>query len=104
VPVPHSRPSPFTRDDPRYWESWRPADHNPAGLFREGPQEAVPPTSRLSKSPETSPYDAPPPAVAMAQWKILRKRRLTLLERREAFVQLFVRGADGRPFVRRGAA
>jgi hypothetical protein len=38
--------SPFTRDDPRYWELGRPADHTPAGLFVDGPDEAIPPTNK----------------------------------------------------------
>lgn len=32
--------SPFTRDDPRYWDA-RPADHGLNGLYAEGPQPGV---------------------------------------------------------------
>ena len=42
--------SPFTRDDPRYWTRGRPADHTPAGLFADGPEEAIPPTNKQAHS------------------------------------------------------
>ena len=77
----------FTRDDPRYFTD-RPADHNPAGLFREGPQMAEPITSKLdrlmrARSPET----AEGPLGARQRMARERLRKLSLLERQKAFVQ-----------------
>jgi hypothetical protein len=90
VPNPHTSLSLFTRDDARYWKA-RPADHNEAGLFVHGPQEAIPPTSRLAQSnlyewtPET-------PTVAHSRMIIDRARRRMLLERRRSFLES-IRGA-----------
>jgi hypothetical protein len=38
--------APYNRDDPRYWETGKPADHNVAGFFADGPQPATPPMNK----------------------------------------------------------
>jgi hypothetical protein len=76
--------SPFTRDDSRYWRS-QPADHNEAGFFVHGPQEATPPTARLAQTP-LCPWTPETPTVAHARMKAEKARRRMLIKRRLEFL------------------
>lgn len=74
----------FTRDDARYWTS-RPADHTPAGLFAEGPQEALPLTARLVESNYCR-EPAPIPHEARRSMRLMRMARLSPMGRLSAAV------------------
>jgi hypothetical protein len=75
----------FTRDDARYWRS-QPADHNEAGFFVVGPQEAAPVTARLAQTP-LCPWTPETPTVAHARMSADRARRKMLIGRQLAFVR-----------------
>jgi hypothetical protein len=76
--------SAFTRDDARYWRS-QPADHNEAGFFVGGPQEAAPVTARLAQTP-LCPWTPETPTVAHARMKADKARRRMLMTRRMNFL------------------
>ena len=71
----------YTRDHPQYWRSM-PRDHNDAGLFMYGPQEARSVLANLVGE-TVCPVTAPPPSVALANQRHereMRRRRLRLLQ------------------------
>ena len=79
---------PPSRQDPDYWRT-RPADHNVAGLYREGPQEASNPLARLIP-PSVYTDPVPPPKVAGQITQYVRRRARALLRRRaEQQIKLF---------------
>ena len=83
----------YTRDHPQYWRSM-PRDHNDAGLFMYGPQEARSVLANLVGE-TVCPVTAPPPAVALANQRHVREMR----RRRLRFLQAAFpthRGASGR--------
>ena len=78
----------YSRDDVRYWSVHRPRDHNDAGLFMYGPQEALPVTARIAQPNHCS--DETP---------LIPERQRVRLQRARAFVRA-VMGTSTRPFVR----
>jgi hypothetical protein len=98
--------SPYTRDDPRYWETNRhsemhpqPADHNEAGFFMGSPEERTQPLAELVAD-HLSQWTPEGRTMALARTQSDRGQRLRSLSRQLAFVQA-ARGDSG-PFVRRG--
>jgi hypothetical protein len=75
----------LTRDDAGY----RPLpDHNEAGLFVGGPQEAKPITARLSALLRARSSEPPEGALgALQRMHRQRQERLAVLERRERFLE-----------------
>lgn len=77
----------YTRDEGAYWRS-RPADHNTAGLFRDGPQMTEPFTNHLAKLLRTvAPEQAESPLGARQRMARQRRERLTIHERRVRFLE-----------------
>ena len=98
--------SPYTRDDPRYWETHphsehhpQPADHNEAGFFVESPEERHQPIAELVAD-TLSAYTPETPMAARARTSATRAYRRRVLARQLSFVQSALQ-IDG-PFVRRG--
>ena len=92
----------FTRDDARYWEGARPTDHNAVGLFIDGPQPAEPITNRLARLTRSRcDVTAEGPQGAKQRMAREAQRRLELIDRRTAFLEMI---AGGKPMRRRGRA